>query len=211
LEDFAAWINAPSLYVFGMVFLNHIYFDVLQLTEFIDRIDRFKVLDQAEVFFYNKLIRVTLSSQKGSVDRTTLMVVNECRPSDFRFLSLAQVHNSLLSFLSSLERLDINEDRDWPPHLQDDVENARWLKLLHPFTGVKDLHISGLPGLRIVRALKDLTEERIVEVLPALQNVFLEGPSGAMARVIGPFIARRQLSGHPVSVRSWERGEEADG
>jgi hypothetical protein len=210
LEDLAAWINAPSLYILEMVFLNHVYFDVLQLTEFIDRVDRFKVLDQAEVFFHNKIIRVTLSSQKGSVDRTKLMVVNECRPSDFRFLSLAQVHNSLLSLLSSLERLDISEDRDWPPHFQDDVENAHWLKLLQPFTGVKDLHISGLPGLHIARALQDLTEARIVEFLPALQNIFLEGPSDAMAREIMPFIARRQLSGHPVSVRNWERGKEAD-
>jgi len=210
LEDFAAWINAPSLYILEMVFLNCIYFDVLQLTEFIDRVDRFKVLDQAEVFFYDKLVRVTLSSQKGSVDRTTLMVVNECRPSYFRFLFLAKVRNSLLYLLSSLERLDISEDRDWLPHLHDDVDNAHWLKLLHPFTGVKDLHIFGLPGLYIARALQDLTEARIVEVLPALQNVFLEGPSGAMARAIRPFIARRQVSGHPVSVRSRERVKGAD-
>jgi hypothetical protein len=201
LEDLAAWINLPSLYTLEMVFLNHIHFDVFQLTELIDRVDRFKALDQAEVFFYHKLVRITLSSKKGSVDRTMLTVVNECRPSEFRFLFLAQVHNSLLSLLSSLERLDISEDRDCPAHLQDDVDNAHWLKLLQPFTGVKDLHISGLPGLHTARVLKDLTKERVVEFLPALQNVFFEGPSGAMARAIRPFIAKRQLSGHPVSVR----------
>ena len=198
LEDFAARINTPLLYILKMVFLNHISFHIIQLTEFIDRIDRFKVLDRAEILFYDKLIHVTLSSRKESVDRTTLMVVNECRPSELRFLSLAQVHNSLLHLLSSLERLDISEDRDWPPNLQDGVENAHWLNLLRPFSAVKELHISGSPGLHIARTLK---EERVVEVLPALQNVFLEGPSGAMARAIRPFIARRKLTGHPVSVR----------
>lgn len=203
LEDVAACINAPSLYVLDMMLLNHVYFDVLQLTEFIDRVDRFKALDQAQVFFYSSLIRVTLSSEKGSVYGTTLTVVNECRPSDFRFLSMARVHNSFLALLSSLERLDISGDRDWPPRLQDDVDNAQWLKLLHPFTGVKDLHMSGLPGLYIARALQDLTKARIVEVLPALQIVFLEGHLCAvMAREIRPFITRRQLSGYPVSVRS---------
>jgi hypothetical protein len=139
------------------------------------------------------------------------MVVNECRPSEFRFFRLAQVHNSLLSLLSSLERLDIGEDRDRPPQLQDGVENTHWLTLLHPFSAVKDLHLSGSPGLHIARALRDLTKERVVEVLPALQSVFLERPLGAMARVIRRFITRRQLSGHPVSIGSWERGKEADG
>jgi hypothetical protein len=95
---------------------------------------------------------------------------------------------------------NISEDRDCPAHLQDDVDNTHWLKLSQPFTGVKDLHISGLPGLYTARALKDLTKERVVEFLPALQNVFLEGPSNAMAWAIRPFIAKQQLSDHHMFI-----------
>jgi hypothetical protein len=109
LEDLAAWINLPLLYTLKMVFLNHIHFDIFQLTKLIDCIDRFKALDQAEVFFYCKLVHITLSSKKGSVDHMMLTVVNECRPSEFQFLSLVQVHNSLLSLFLSLEHLNMTE------------------------------------------------------------------------------------------------------
>jgi hypothetical protein len=45
------------------------------------------------------------------------------------------------------------------------------------------------------------------EVLPALQNIFLEGlqPSGPVQEDLGKFVAARQLSGHPIAVSPWER------
>jgi hypothetical protein len=56
----------------------------------------------------------------------------------------------------------------------------------------------------IAPALQDLPRERVIEVLPGLQNLYLRGPppppSGLIRDPIGLFIAARQLSGRPVAV-----------
>jgi hypothetical protein len=45
-----------------------------------------------------------------------------------------------------------------------------------------------------------------MEVLPNLQNIFLEGhdPSGPVDEAIGQFVASRQVASHPVAVSRWE-------
>ena len=55
---------------------------------------------------------------------------------------------------------------------------------------------------RVAPALEHLAEERVTEVLPALQNLFLRGPqpSDPVEKAIGKFVAARQLSDRPVSV-----------
>jgi len=211
LNQLVASINAPLLYVFEMVFLNQSNFRILQLTEFIGRIEKFKVLDRAKAHFYDEVVNVTLSSQKETVDRPILAVHNRCGPESWQLVALAQVHSSFLSLLSSLERLDITEDPDLPPLLQDDVLGVYWLQLLDPFPGVKDLYLSGVPGLHVARGLQGLNEDRVTEKLPALQRIFLGGEtSEAMMEAIGPFIAALQLSGHPVTVDCWEDEEAED-
>ena len=92
-------------------------------------------------------------------------------------------------------------------HWQDDIENSQWLELLHPFTAVKDLYISQEFTPRIAPALQELVGERVTEVLPALQTLFLEEPlpSGPVQETIGQFVAARQLAGHPIAVSRWER------
>jgi hypothetical protein len=49
----------------------------------------------------------------------------------------------------------------------------------------------------------------VTEVLPTLQNIFLEGlrPSKPIQpeEGIGKFVAARQLSDYPVAVSLWER------
>jgi hypothetical protein len=206
LEDFLARIDhAPLLHVFEIEFLNHVYFDVLELTGFIDRVEKFKVLDRAELLFYDVYGKLTLSSQKETVDETILSAQIECEPSNWHFFSLSPVQNSFLSLLSSLEYLDISDHQDWPPLWETDAENAHWLQLFHPFAGVKTLCLSGEPAEHIAWALQELTGERVAEVLPALQGVFLQGlkPSEAsiVLKAIKPFIHARRLSGHPVVVR----------
>jgi hypothetical protein len=216
LDQFVARINAPLLYVFEMVFFNQTDFNVLQLTEFIDRVERFKVLDRAEVFFENRMVVVTLSSQKETlaVDCPFLAVRSACGPSEWQFLHLAQVHNSFTTLLSSLERLDIISYLDSPLILEDEdeVEDVEWLQLLFPFPAVKDLYLSGVPGINVARALQELAEERVMVVLPALQRIFLEGlpPSVDMWEAIKPFTVARLLSGYPVTVDCWEEGAEAE-
>ena len=49
--------------------------------------------------------------------------------------------------------------------------------------------------------------ERAIEVLPALQSLFLEElhPSGPVEEAIGKFVAARQLAGHLIIVSHWDR------
>jgi hypothetical protein len=44
-----------------------------------------------------------------------------------------------------------------------------------------------------------------MEVLPSLQNIFIEGlePVGPLQENIGHFVAARQLSGRPVTISVW--------
>ena len=86
------------------------------------------------------------------------------------------------------------------------IENALWLQLLLPFTAVKNLYLSKefTPG--IAAALQELVGVRIIEVLPSLQNIFVEWlePSGSFQENIEQFVAARQLSDHPIAISVWE-------
>jgi hypothetical protein len=89
-----------------------------------------------------------------------------------------------------VERLYIREgSHSW----QDNVENNHWLGLLHPFMAAKHLYLSKKLVPLIAPSLQELVGERVTEVLPALQNLFLEElhPSGAVEEDIGKFVATR--------------------
>lgn len=48
-----------------------------------------------------------------------------------------------------------------------------WLRFLHFFTAVKDLHLSEGLVPHVAAALQELIGERVTAVLPALQNLFI--------------------------------------
>jgi len=132
-----------------------------------------------------------------------------CKALDWQFSSLAQVCNWALP-PNTVERLDIREDPEFEPHWEDEMEDRQWMELLLPFTAVKDLYLSEELALRIPFALKELVWSTEV-VLPALQNIFLEGLQPSTRRLvqeaIGPFIAARQLSTYPVAVNYRREGK----
>jgi hypothetical protein len=83
-------------------------------------------------------------------------------------------------------------------------------RLLHLFT-FKDLYLSESLVPSVASALQELSGERVMEVLPALQNIFLaeSQPSESVKGAIRKFIATRQLSGCPVTAHrldneTWE-------
>ena len=106
-----------------------------------------------------------------------------------------------------VEHLYILEDEFSRPRWQDDIEYDQWLELLHPFTAVKSLFLSQKFARRIAPALQELVGERANEVLPALQNIFLEGPysSGVVQEGIWHFVTARHLPSHPIAVISWTK------
>jgi hypothetical protein len=95
-------------------------------------------------------------------------------------------------------------DLEW----QHGAESIQWLELLNQFPSVKDLELSGKLAQLVAPALGALTEEAVTEVLPALQNIFIEGTqaSESVQESIEKFISARQLFGRPVTVHHRERG-----
>ena len=110
-----------------------------------------------------------------------------------------------------MENLYFYESLHSPP-IWKDIENSEWLDLLFPLTAVKNLYLSKEFAPHIAPALQELTEGRRTEVLPALQNVLLEGfqPSVPVQEGIGQFISARQLTNHPVTISVWDRSSVWD-
>jgi hypothetical protein len=106
-----------------------------------------------------------------------------------------------------MENLYIYEYLCSPPNWKYDIENAECLDLLLSFTAVKNLYLSKQLSPRIAPALQELTGGRTTELLPALQNVLLEGfqPSEPVQEGIAQFISARQLTDHPLSISVWYR------
>jgi len=81
------------------------------------------------------------------------------------------------------------------------MENIQWLEMLRPFTAVNDLELHDSLVPLVAAALEELAVESVTDLLPALQNLFLQSPqSEPVNKAIGKFITARQLYGCPVAV-----------
>jgi hypothetical protein len=207
LEDLVARISAPLLYNFSSSFFNELVFDTRQLLQFISEAEQLRSLNRADVAFYSYFVEVKLYPYTWAVYHEELALNVSCKQLNSQLSSIAQILNSSSPPLSTLERLNICEVRYSRPDRQGDIENFRWLELLRPFTSVSSLYLSEGIARRVAPALRDLQREGVTEVLPALQNLFLEGlqSSGPVPKAIKQFVAARRLSGHPVAVHRWER------
>jgi hypothetical protein len=70
---------------------------------------------------------------------------------------------------------------------------------------VKNLYLSEPFTIFIGLALQELVGARTTEVLPALQNIFLDGleSSAPVQEGIAKFVAARQVASLPIAVSSW--------
>jgi hypothetical protein len=204
LDDLVARIDAPRVNL-DITFFNDIVFDTPQFVQFIGRTPTLKVLKAARVVFRDHAAFINFSSQTS--DYKSLEVKVSCRELDWQVSSLEQVCTSCLPPLSTSEELYIFRDLFPSPCLQDNIENTVWLELLHPFTAVKNLYLSKEFASHIMPALQELVGVRTAEVLPALQNIFLEGleASGPVQEGIRQFVTMRQVTSHPIAVSRWVR------
>jgi hypothetical protein len=111
----------------------------------------------------------------------------------------------LLPTVSTVENLYIYEDPSSALTWSEDMESTRWLELLRPFIALKNLYLFKEFVPRIASALEDLEEGSITELLPSLQNIFVQRlqPSGHFQDGIRQFIAARRRIGHPITVSTW--------
>jgi hypothetical protein len=203
LEEILARIDAPRLDKFDITFFNQIIFDLPQLFQLISRRPTLWAPEKGYIDFHSS--SVEFRSQAYRYAELGLDVRIACTVSEWQLSSLEQVCTSSFPPVPTLEDLYILENRTYPPDWQDDVENTLWLELLHPFVALKNLYISKEFVSRFAPALQDLVGGRSTEVLPTLENVFLEGfqPSGPLHGGIEKFVAARLLTSHPVAVSGW--------
>ena len=209
LADFIARIDTPMLDTLHITthFSDPIP-NIPQFHEFIDRADRIKTFTQAEVHLDTEELEVIFKvpSNRG--------LGISCWTSDPPLVAMMRLFEKLLSIPSQVERLELHEfeiEQEW----QDGTENSDWLRLLHPFVSVKSLYVDAGLAPFIVSALEELTEERVTEVLPSLENLVIEDlesdasdDSEFVEETIRSFISMRQLSGHPVILRRWDLEQE---
>jgi len=188
LEDLVARIDCPLLDSFQIKFFHQLIFDTPQLTRFISRTPELQARKEARIDVSSSGASVLVP---GIVGRGLRLEIS-CRQSDWQLSSLAQVCCSSFpqTLISSLERLYICDDEYSQVRWQDDVENSQWLELLRPFTAVKNLHLSREFTPRIVPALQETVEEKVTEVLPAFQCLYLEKDRWSTTTIYSAHVAR---------------------
>jgi hypothetical protein len=189
----------------NITFFNDIVFDTSQLIQFIRRTPTtLRAFNEVRFTCGIDIARAHLSSNSSPTSGIVLTI--SCREP---VSSLEQAWTSRLPPIPTLEDLYFYEALSSPSDLRDDVENTRWLDLLHPFTTVKNLYLSKKVAPRIVPALQELVGGRTTEVLPTLQKIFLEElqPSGPVWEGVERFVAARQVADHSIALSRWDNPE----
>ena len=209
VEDLVAHIYAPKLKYLDVTFFNQIVFNTPQLILFINCTPSLKALKEARVAFAADAINVIFPSPTGTGQ---LNVEILCKEPDWQLSALEQVCTPLFSPVSMVENLYICEHPHKPPDWKDNIEDTLWLETLHPFTAVKNLFLSEMVASLFTPALKEITDGKAAEVLPALQNLFMERsqyPKPSRRGVWRPIDGRQSRSaGHPFDISPWNRGSE---
>jgi hypothetical protein len=189
LEDLMSRVDAPRLNYMSINFAHEIGFDNPQLSQFTSRTPALKAPDEAHVIFDNSAGLVTLSSKASGPGQFNVEI--SCGALERRLSALTQVCNLSMSPLSTVQDLYLCENAGSQLNWDYPMESKEWLELLKPFTSVKNLYLSD--GLRqgIAPALRLLVGDRVTEVLPTLESIFLGGPqpSGLYKEGIGQSIS----------------------
>ena len=211
VEDLVAQVDTPLLESTKITLFHREVLEVSELSKFVRRADKLSLRDRAEVTFESDRITVLLSEIfEVIVDPKTLRLCSPCPESNLRLSYLAQFCASCLPTLSPFESLHILVPRHYTPYSWPDVtdNHSQWLELLRLFNTVKELRLSITVAPRVAQVLRGLPAERVSEVLPALENVFISGLNlykfNPVKEIISEFVDARQLSAHPVSIHHWK-------
>ena len=202
LDDLVACIDAPRLDNLSITFFDQVVFNTPHLVQFISRIPTLKALKETHIFFEDTAAWVSSQSGYGMLS----VKIPSNRGLDNHVMSLEMICTSCLP-LSMSEDLYIYENIYWSRDWQDEFQDRLWLNLFRPFTAVKSLYVSEVIVPHVVPSLQELVGGGTTDVLPSLQNIFLEKLQRLERdqEVVGKFIAAHQLSGHPITVSLWER------
>ncbi len=203
LEVLVTFIDTPQLNSLEINFFDpdQIGFDTPRLAQFINRTPTLRACDNAHVKFDNWITSVYFDARSGALE----IGISFGEP-DLQLSSIAQLCNSFSPLPSTVKDLYIElDDKDSPlVWTSDAIENTLLVQFLLPFTAVKNLYLSKESALGIAAGLQELVGSRITEVLPCLQNIFVDGldvePSGPLQENIWQFAGARRRSGHPIAI-----------
>ena len=205
VEALVAQVDAPLLDYISMSFFHQFTFDTPQLAQFMMRATGLKAFNEAHVDFRD-CVWVKFFSQTETIFHTKGSYLTiQCGILELQLSCLAQLFTSFFPSIYTMEHLYIYS-RHLEPQPQEDVENLRWLETFQSFTAVKSLYVSKEFVQGIAHSLQELGEERLMDVFPALESLFLEGfqISRPVQEAVEKFVAARQLLGHPVAVSDWD-------
>jgi hypothetical protein len=213
LENLVARIDAPLLDFIFIRFFYRLIFDTAQLAQFMRRTTKFQAVNEAHVAIYGYSVQVEsqLETPFLTFDERSGFTIS-CDEVDWEPSYLEKVFSSFAPSIHMVEHLYICGDRYLLSDLQEEIESTQWLDIFRSISAVKNLYVIKEFAECIAPALQDLVGERVREVLPALENLFVEElePSGPIQEAIGKFVAARRLSGRPVAVSLWEIDYEQD-
>ena len=200
LDGIMSQIDAP-LDSIAVTFSNELVVsDIPLLRDFISFISRTQIPNgphRLDTSFSSIDVEISLFQRKGDVDFKVLnlRILCSCYAIDSQLSSLARACSTFLPPLPNLELLGIFNSKHLPSLWQHGVDNTLWMELLRPFTTVKDLVLDELVVLSVASFLQGLAREQVTTILPALQNIFLEGVhwSGPVPEGIVKFIIAREL------------------
>jgi hypothetical protein len=205
LNTLVAQLDAPLLNSLSVNLCNAVHSP--QLARFIGRAPRFKANDEAEIVFFDKIISFKLASQAIGHEGPVVSIQSTLSVSN-----MAHICTPPFPPFSALERLCIYDVVHVGATWREVMNNTQWLEILRPFTTVKNLYICQLLAPQIVSSLQELVDGGMIEVLPILQNIFIEGlrPSRPVRERIELLVSTRQLSGHPINISQWNRPRDQD-
>jgi hypothetical protein len=215
LEDLVTRIDAPQLDYMDMTFFVQTDYDCPRLVQFIDCTPTLSPRDVAHVQFGVDITSIKLRFQTSEFVFDHLQINISSEEPDWQLRSLVQICNSSLPPPSTVEDLYIERRHPRMVWANDAIENVLWLELLLQFTAVKNLYLSKEFAPYIAAALQDLIGVRITEVLPNLQNIFVERflqakPFRPFHKNFWLFVGARQQSGHPITISDWDEGPDME-
>ena len=209
LDDLLVRIDAPQLKTFTIQFFKQ-HIDMRQV---ISRLGMLGPFEHAEVNFNHLMTNMKLYQPAGT-NRPQTVLELQVEYESFRFgwqvSIMAQICTQSLSLLSSVTELNIRDDAACFRSLESlgiQSTDSEWLELFRPFTAVRTLRLSGQLQSLIVSWLRRLTVERVMEVLPALENFYFRETADCESQ-------QQPLEvffGHPATPLSTSESESSDG
>jgi hypothetical protein len=199
LEDLLARINVPQIKILLIRFFPQPIFDIRQA---VSRSRPLGPFDLAKVAFDHSTVLIQLDQSEGTVPSCMELEIEQRAPGQ-QLTSLVQICTQSSFLLSSVTDLSIIDKASFSVLVNEEdlMNNLEWVVLFDSFTAVRTLHLSGKIQWFIVSLLGGLTRESAIEVLPKLQNLFLNEMDwrDKLEEPLEKFIAARQHSDHPVT------------